>query len=71
MSMYIWAIDILNQLFIRDSYTQIKFSKNDFFQKMFFKVNILKTFKIPCDCHINPWLSLKRRNFLKTPRIDF
>ena len=55
MNMYIWAIDILNQLFIRDSYTQIKFSKNDFFQKMFFKVNILKTFKIPCDCHINPW----------------
>ena len=24
---YIWAIGILNQLFIRDSYTQIKFSK--------------------------------------------
>ena len=27
MNMYIWAIGILNQLFIRDSYTQIKFSK--------------------------------------------
>ena len=27
MNMYIWAIGILNQLFIRDSYTQIKFPK--------------------------------------------
>ena len=27
MNMYIWAIDILNQLFLRDSYTQIKFSE--------------------------------------------
>ena len=27
MKMYIWAIGILNQLFIRDSYTQMKFSK--------------------------------------------
>ena len=27
MNMYIWAIGILNQLFIRDSYTQITFSK--------------------------------------------
>ena len=27
MTMYIWAIVILNQLFIRDSYTQIRFSR--------------------------------------------
>ena len=27
MNMYIWVIGILNQLFIKDSYTQIKFSK--------------------------------------------
>ena len=27
MNMYIWTIGTLNQLFIRDSYTQIKFSK--------------------------------------------
>ena len=27
LNIYIWAIGILNQLFIRDSYTQIKFSK--------------------------------------------
>ena len=27
INMFIWAIGILNQLFIRDSYTQIKFSK--------------------------------------------
>ena len=27
MNMYIWAIVILNQLFIRDSYKQIEFSK--------------------------------------------
>ena len=27
INMDIWAIGILNQLFIRDSYTQIKFSK--------------------------------------------
>ena len=29
--MYIWEIATLNQLFIRDSYTQIKFSKNNLF----------------------------------------
>ena len=121
--MYIRAIGIINQLFIRDSYTQIKFSKkwsswwqnvnslwwvhfllpiqiclnigfclnvlfwfivlwtkkrsSSFFkkdlvfQKTFFEVNILKTFKIPCDCHIKPFLSFKRRAFLKIPRIDF
>ena len=28
MNMYIWSIGILNQLFIRDSCIQIKFSKN-------------------------------------------
>ena len=27
MNMYIWVIGILNQLFIRDSYTPIKFLK--------------------------------------------
>ena len=27
MNMYIWAAGILNQLFIRDYYTQIKFTK--------------------------------------------
>lgn len=27
MTVYIWAIVILNQLFIRESYTQIRFSK--------------------------------------------
>ena len=29
MNMFIWAIGILNQQFIRDSYTQIKFSKKN------------------------------------------
>ena len=29
MNMYIWTIGILNQLFIRDFYTQIKFPKNE------------------------------------------
>ena len=30
MNMYIWAIGILNQLFIRDSYTQrLNFQKNE------------------------------------------
>ena len=29
INMYIWAIGILNQLFIRGSYTQIKFQKNE------------------------------------------
>ena len=29
--MYIWVIGTLNQLFIGDSYTQIKFSKNEAF----------------------------------------
>ena len=29
MNMYIWGIGTLNQLFIKGSYTQIKFSKNE------------------------------------------
>ena len=29
MNMYIWAIGTLNQLSVRDSYTQIKLSKNE------------------------------------------
>ena len=41
------------------------------FQKTLFKVNILKTFKIPSDCHIKTCLSLKRRAILKIPSIDF
>ena len=47
------------------------FKKDLVFQKTFFEVNILKTFKILCDCHIKPFLSFKRRAFLKIPRIDF
>ena len=37
MNMYIWAIGILNQLFIRDCYTSVKFSKNgrSLWQKFF------------------------------------
>ena len=27
INIYIWAIDVLNQVFIRGSYNQIKFSK--------------------------------------------
>ena len=27
LNMYIWAIGVLSQLFIRDSYIQVKFSK--------------------------------------------
>ena len=29
MNMYIWAIGILNQLLIRDSYTQLNFQKDE------------------------------------------
>ena len=29
MNMYIWEIGAVNQLFVRRSYTQIKFSKNE------------------------------------------
>ena len=29
MDMYIWEIGMLNQLFIRDSYSQFKFPKNE------------------------------------------
>ena len=29
MNMYIWEIGAVNQLFVRSSYTQIKFSKNE------------------------------------------
>ena len=102
VNLHIWAIGILNQLFIKDSSTQIKFSKkwspfctphsifygnvalsfvvlwakkqySSFlrkvlaFRKTCFKVKVLKTFKIPSDCHIKAFRSLKRRAILKIP----
>ena len=35
------------------------------FQKIYFRVKVLKTFKIPIDCHINTCLSLKMRAIRK------
>ena len=40
-------------------------------QKTCFKVKLLKTFKIPGDCHIKTYRSRKRRAILKIPRTDF
>ena len=37
------------------------------FQKICFKVAILKTFKMSTNCHIETRRSLKRRNILKIP----
>ena len=37
------------------------------FQKIYFKVKVLKTFKIPTDCHIKTSWSVKRRAILKIP----
>lgn len=37
------------------------------FQKTYFKVKVLKTFKISTDCHIKVSRSLKRRDTLKSP----
>ena len=39
--LYIWAFGILNQLFIRDSETQIKFSKNEVVSNIFCDKSIL------------------------------
>ena len=36
------------------------------FQKTYFKVKVLKTFKIPTDCHTKVSRSLKRRATLKS-----
>ena len=41
------------------------------FQKICFKVRILKTFKIFSDCHIKTWRSLKRMAILKIHSIVF
>ena len=41
------------------------------FQKICFKVTILKTFKISTDCHIKICRSLKRRAILKIPSTVF
>ena len=41
------------------------------FQKICFKVAVLKTFEISTDCHIKVWQSLKRRAFLKMPSTFF
>ena len=35
------------------------------FQKIYFKVKVLKSFKIPSDCHIKACISLKWRAILK------
>ena len=41
------------------------------FQKIYFKVRVLKTFKIFTDCYIKTCQSLKQRAILKTPINDF
>ena len=47
------------------------FLKNVFvFQKMFFKVKVLKTFKSSSDCHIKICRSVKRRAILKISSTD-
>ena len=46
MNMYIWAIGILNQLFIRDSYSQIKFSKR--MKSLFFVISPFGTLHSFC-----------------------
>ena len=41
------------------------------FQKICFKVKVLKSFKISTDCHIKTRRSLKRRAILKIPSTVF
>ena len=41
------------------------------FQKLCFKVKVLKTFTISSDCHIKTYWSLKRRDILKIPSTVF
>ena len=41
------------------------------FQKVFFKVKVLKTFKTSTDCHIRTCRSLKSRFILKIPSTVF
>ena len=48
------------------------FLKNVFiFQKICFKVEVFKTFKISTDCHINTRRTLKRKATLKIPSTVF
>ena len=74
---FVLPIQFVLTFFFDSQYFELKnappvfFKKDLVFQKTFFKVNILKTFKIPCDCHIKPCLSLKWWAFLKIPRINF
>ena len=37
------------------------------FQKIYFKVKVLKSFKIPSDCHIKAWRSLEWRAIVRIP----
>ena len=41
------------------------------FQKIYFKVKVLKTLKVFTDCHIKTCQSLKQRAILKIPTTDF
>ena len=79
MNMYIRAIGTVNYVFVTGSYTQLNFQKNEVvsgkcqfflvFQKTCFKV--LKTFKVPIDCHVKTCRSYKRRAILKIPSTVF
>ena len=67
-------LEVLKQKenFQKSSYWQCSFLKKDFvFQKIRFKVKVLKTFKIATDCYIKTCRSLKRRVILKIPSIAF
>ena len=64
-------------LCFQSQYFQLKtvgfsfFKRACVFQKLFFKVKVLKTFKISSDCHMKTCRSYKRRAIFKIPSTAF
>ena len=64
--------DVFSILVVSTKKRYSSFLKKVFvFQKIWIKVNVLKTFKIFTDCHIKTCRSLKRRAILKIPSTVF
>ena len=69
---YISAIRKLNQLFIRDSYTQIEFSKNwiSMWQKSGFYDRSILYFPFNFSSPFSAWCPLKGHTYLNKPAAD-
>ena len=68
----LYGIDAFSILVPSTKKSVLQFFQKGFrFQKICFKVKVLKTLKISIDCHIKTRRSLKRKVILKMPSFIF